>query len=81
MMNSATQTSLRVRWNLFSDDTVEFYELFYRPVLEDLPADTTHGTDGVDPLPLRPAKHRSRRNLPLVVVNLSFESQAEGEVV
>ncbi|CAL8359295.1 fibronectin type III and SPRY domain-containing protein 2 isoform X2 [Gadus morhua] len=45
MANSATQTSLRVRWNLFSDDTVEFYELFYRPVLEDLPADNTHGTD------------------------------------
>ena len=57
MANAATQTSLRVRWNLFSDDTVEFYELFYRPVLEDLPADNTHGTDGVDPLP--PLSYRS----------------------
>ncbi|XP_061526804.1 fibronectin type III and SPRY domain-containing protein 2 isoform X2 [Phycodurus eques] len=39
--NSATQTSLRVRWSLFSDDTVEFYELYYRPVLQDAPADST----------------------------------------
>uniref|UniRef100_A0A3B4A5G3 Uncharacterized protein n=1 Tax=Periophthalmus magnuspinnatus TaxID=409849 RepID=A0A3B4A5G3_9GOBI len=36
--NSASQTSLRVCWSLFSDDTVEFYELYYRPVLEDCPA-------------------------------------------
>ncbi|CAL1603567.1 unnamed protein product [Knipowitschia caucasica] len=35
--NSASQTSLRVCWSLFSDDTVEYYELFYRPVLEDCP--------------------------------------------
>ncbi|KAM6943052.1 fibronectin type III and SPRY domain-containing protein 2 [Xenentodon cancila] len=41
MPNSASQTSLRVCWSLFSDDTVEFYELYYRPVLEDLPADGT----------------------------------------
>ncbi|TKS69626.1 SPRY domain-containing protein 2 [Collichthys lucidus] len=40
MPNSATQTSLRVCWSLFSDDTVEYYELYYRPVLEDTPADT-----------------------------------------
>ncbi|XP_070817114.1 fibronectin type III and SPRY domain-containing protein 2 [Chaetodon trifascialis] len=39
--NSATQTSLRVCWSLFSDDTVEYYELSYRPVLEDTPADST----------------------------------------
>lgn len=39
--NSATQTSLRVCWSLFSDDTVEYYELYYRPVLEDTPADGT----------------------------------------
>ncbi|CAB1431903.1 unnamed protein product [Pleuronectes platessa] len=38
---SATQTSLRVCWSLFSDDTVEYYELYYRPVLEDTPADST----------------------------------------
>uniref|UniRef100_A0A3B5MME5 Fibronectin type III and SPRY domain containing 2 n=1 Tax=Xiphophorus couchianus TaxID=32473 RepID=A0A3B5MME5_9TELE len=37
--NSATQTSLHVCWSLFSDDTVEYYELYYRPVLEDTPAD------------------------------------------
>lgn len=41
MPNSATQTSLRVCWSLFSDDTVEYYELYYRPVLEDTPADNT----------------------------------------
>nr|XP_046248147.1 fibronectin type III and SPRY domain-containing protein 2 [Scatophagus argus]XP_046248155.1 fibronectin type III and SPRY domain-containing protein 2 [Scatophagus argus]XP_046248163.1 fibronectin type III and SPRY domain-containing protein 2 [Scatophagus argus] len=39
--NSATQTSLRVCWSLFSDDTVEFYELYYRPVLEDMPTDSS----------------------------------------
>ncbi|KAI3377480.1 hypothetical protein L3Q82_008653 [Scortum barcoo] len=41
MPNSATQTSLRVCWSLFSDDTVEYYELYYRPVLEDTPIDGT----------------------------------------
>ncbi|XP_037651319.1 fibronectin type III and SPRY domain-containing protein 2 [Sebastes umbrosus] len=41
MPNSGTQTSLRVCWSLFSDDTVEYYELYYRPVLEDTPADST----------------------------------------
>ncbi|XP_068455578.1 fibronectin type III and SPRY domain-containing protein 2 [Clinocottus analis] len=39
--NSATGTSLRVCWSLFSDDTVEYYELYYRPVLEDTPADSS----------------------------------------
>ncbi|XP_056134528.1 fibronectin type III and SPRY domain-containing protein 2 [Lampris incognitus] len=43
--NSATQTSLRVCWSLFSDDTVEYYELYYRPVLEDTPADSICGPD------------------------------------
>ncbi|KAL4660740.1 fibronectin type III and SPRY domain-containing protein 2 isoform X2 [Arapaima gigas] len=33
--NSATSTSVHVCWSLFSDDTVEFYELHYRPVLDD----------------------------------------------
>nr|XP_020461403.1 fibronectin type III and SPRY domain-containing protein 2 isoform X3 [Monopterus albus] len=41
MPNSATQTSLRVCWSLFSDDTVEYYELYYRPLLEDTPADSS----------------------------------------
>lgn len=44
--NSATQTSLRVCWSLFSDDTVEYYELYYRPVLEDMPADGTQVPQG-----------------------------------
>ncbi|XP_046897949.1 fibronectin type III and SPRY domain-containing protein 2 [Hypomesus transpacificus] len=39
--NSATQTSLRVCWSLFSDDTVEYYELYYRTVLEDTPSEST----------------------------------------
>ncbi|KAM9861284.1 fibronectin type III and SPRY domain-containing protein 2 [Aulostomus maculatus] len=43
--NSATQTSLHVCWSLFSDDTVEFYELYYRPVLEDTPADSSSAPD------------------------------------
>ncbi|XP_054626048.1 fibronectin type III and SPRY domain-containing protein 2 isoform X2 [Dunckerocampus dactyliophorus] len=41
MANSATQTSLRACWSLFSDDTVEFYELYYRPVLQDTPVDVS----------------------------------------
>ncbi|KAJ8393091.1 hypothetical protein AAFF_G00067740 [Aldrovandia affinis] len=32
--NSAGSTTVRVCWSLFSDDTVEYYELHYRPVLE-----------------------------------------------
>uniref|UniRef100_A0A8C6UFH6 Fibronectin type III and SPRY domain containing 2 n=1 Tax=Neogobius melanostomus TaxID=47308 RepID=A0A8C6UFH6_9GOBI len=50
--NSASQTSLHVCWSLFSDDTVEYYELYYRPVLEecslsgsaDSPVKETHCT-------------------------------------
>ncbi|KAL2088887.1 hypothetical protein ACEWY4_015786 [Coilia grayii] len=34
--NSATCTSLRVCWSLFSDDTVEYYELYSRPIFEDI---------------------------------------------
>ncbi|XP_064168933.1 fibronectin type III and SPRY domain-containing protein 2 isoform X2 [Anguilla rostrata] len=37
--NSAGSTSVRVCWSLFSDDTVEYYELHYRPVLEDTTAE------------------------------------------
>ncbi|XP_061743371.1 fibronectin type III and SPRY domain-containing protein 2 isoform X2 [Nerophis ophidion] len=37
MANSATHTSLRVCWTLFSDDTVDYYELYYTPVLQDTP--------------------------------------------
>ncbi|XP_031425500.1 fibronectin type III and SPRY domain-containing protein 2 [Clupea harengus] len=34
--NSASCTSLRVCWSLFSDDTVEYYELYSRPIFEDI---------------------------------------------
>ncbi|KAM4677006.1 fibronectin type III and SPRY domain-containing protein 2 isoform 2-T2 [Discoglossus pictus] len=37
--NSATATSLRVCWSLFSDDTVESYQLFYRPVCDETPGE------------------------------------------
>ncbi|XP_028679495.1 fibronectin type III and SPRY domain-containing protein 2 [Erpetoichthys calabaricus] len=37
--NSGTSTSVRVCWSLFSDDTVEYYELYYKPVLENVTAD------------------------------------------
>uniref|UniRef100_H3BEX0 Fibronectin type III and SPRY domain containing 2 n=1 Tax=Latimeria chalumnae TaxID=7897 RepID=H3BEX0_LATCH len=33
--NSATSTSVRVCWSLFSDDTVECYQLYYKQVIED----------------------------------------------
>lgn len=33
--NSATDTSLHVCWSLFSDDTVEFYELYWRLISDD----------------------------------------------
>ncbi|XP_077119766.1 fibronectin type III and SPRY domain-containing protein 2 isoform X1 [Ranitomeya variabilis] len=35
--NSATATSLRVCWSLFSDDTVEHYHLYYKPVSDVTP--------------------------------------------
>ncbi|XP_043933575.1 fibronectin type III and SPRY domain-containing protein 2 [Protopterus annectens] len=34
--NSATSTSVRVCWSLFSDDTVECYQLYYKSVMEDV---------------------------------------------
>ncbi|XP_061077085.1 fibronectin type III and SPRY domain-containing protein 2 [Conger conger] len=37
--NSAGSTSVRVCWSLFSDDTVEYYQLHYKPVLEDTTAE------------------------------------------
>ncbi|XP_076143870.1 fibronectin type III and SPRY domain-containing protein 2 [Alosa pseudoharengus] len=36
VLNSATCTSVRVCWSLFSDDTVEYYELYSRPIFEDI---------------------------------------------
>ncbi|XP_067276007.1 fibronectin type III and SPRY domain-containing protein 2 [Pseudorasbora parva] len=38
--NSATETSLHVCWSLFSDDTVEFYELHWRLISDDCPMET-----------------------------------------
>ncbi|XP_023566518.1 fibronectin type III and SPRY domain-containing protein 2 isoform X2 [Octodon degus] len=35
--NSATGSSVRVCWSLYADDTVESYQLFYRPVRDSLP--------------------------------------------
>lgn len=35
--NSATGSSVRVCWSLYSDDTVESYQLSYRPVQEGSP--------------------------------------------
>ncbi|KAI1904151.1 hypothetical protein AGOR_G00002730 [Albula goreensis] len=43
--NSASSTSVRVCWSLFSDDTVEYYELHYRPVLEDTTAEDSQLTE------------------------------------
>ncbi|KAG8440555.1 hypothetical protein GDO86_006338 [Hymenochirus boettgeri] len=37
--NSATATSLRVCWSLFSEDTVESYQLYYKPVCDDTPGE------------------------------------------
>ncbi|KAM4037600.1 fibronectin type III and SPRY domain-containing protein 2 [Anomaloglossus baeobatrachus] len=37
--NSATVTSLRVCWSLFSDDTVEHYHLYYKPVSDVTPGE------------------------------------------
>ncbi|KAM9311887.1 fibronectin type III and SPRY domain-containing protein 2 [Gastrophryne carolinensis] len=37
--SSATATSLRVCWSLFSEDTVEHYNLFYKPVSDDAPGE------------------------------------------
>ncbi|KAM4747582.1 fibronectin type III and SPRY domain-containing protein 2 [Rhinophrynus dorsalis] len=37
--NSATATSLRVCWSLFSDDTVESYQLYYKPVCDGAPGE------------------------------------------
>ncbi|XP_008831251.1 fibronectin type III and SPRY domain-containing protein 2 isoform X3 [Nannospalax galili] len=44
--NSATGSSVRVCWSLYSDDTVESYQLSYRPVQDNSP-----GKDQVAPSP------------------------------
>ncbi|XP_036420421.1 fibronectin type III and SPRY domain-containing protein 2 isoform X1 [Colossoma macropomum] len=40
VVNSATTTSLRVCWSLFSDDTVDFYQLYCRQISEDITTET-----------------------------------------
>ncbi|XP_075431693.1 fibronectin type III and SPRY domain-containing protein 2 isoform X2 [Ascaphus truei] len=37
--SSATAISLRICWSLFSDDTVESYQLYYRPVCDGTPGE------------------------------------------
>ncbi|XP_061037725.1 fibronectin type III and SPRY domain-containing protein 2 isoform X2 [Eubalaena glacialis] len=44
--NSATSSSVRVCWSLYSDDTVESYQLSYWPV-----QDSSPGKDGAAPCP------------------------------
>lgn len=38
--NSASPSSLRVCWSLFSDDTVDFYELYCSQISEDIAMET-----------------------------------------
>lgn len=40
VVNSATASSLRVCWSLFSDDTVDFYQLYCRQISEDITTET-----------------------------------------
>uniref|UniRef100_A0A3B4DBQ3 Fibronectin type III and SPRY domain containing 2 n=1 Tax=Pygocentrus nattereri TaxID=42514 RepID=A0A3B4DBQ3_PYGNA len=40
VVNSATTSSLRVCWSLFSDDTVDFYQLYCRQISEDITTET-----------------------------------------
>ncbi|XP_023673153.2 fibronectin type III and SPRY domain-containing protein 2 isoform X1 [Paramormyrops kingsleyae] len=48
--NSASSTSARVCWSLFSNDTVDFYDLHYHPVLDDA---TFTGLQAPDALEIR----------------------------
>lgn len=43
--NAATGTSLRVCWGLFSDDTVECYQLCYKPVSSERHSDEQAGKE------------------------------------
>lgn len=43
--NTATGTSLRVCWGLFSDDTVECYQLCYKPVSNERSSDEQAGKE------------------------------------
>ncbi|GAA6073504.1 fibronectin type III and SPRY domain-containing protein 2, partial [Tachysurus ichikawai] len=40
LVNSASPSSLRVCWSLFSDDTVNFYKLYCRQISEDIATET-----------------------------------------
>uniref|UniRef100_U3IAM9 Fibronectin type III and SPRY domain containing 2 n=1 Tax=Anas platyrhynchos platyrhynchos TaxID=8840 RepID=U3IAM9_ANAPP len=61
--NAATGTSLRVCWGLFSDDTVECYQLCYKPV-----SNERHGDEQAAPSPpiIKSKKIRSCENAALV---------------
>uniref|UniRef100_A0A663LJW8 Fibronectin type III and SPRY domain containing 2 n=1 Tax=Athene cunicularia TaxID=194338 RepID=A0A663LJW8_ATHCN len=61
--NAATGTSLRVCWGLFSDDTVECYQLCYKPVSND-----GHNGEQAAPSPptIKSKKIRSCENAALV---------------
>ncbi|XP_062860728.1 fibronectin type III and SPRY domain-containing protein 2 [Trichomycterus rosablanca] len=41
VVNSSSSSSLRVCWSLFSDDTVDFYQLHRRQISEDITTETT----------------------------------------
>ncbi|MEE6521334.1 hypothetical protein FKM82_019473 [Ascaphus truei] len=49
--SSATAISLRICWSLFSDDTVESYQLYYRPVCDGTPGEEQEGKSTYTVLP------------------------------
>ncbi|GAB0194149.1 fibronectin type III and SPRY domain-containing protein 2 [Grus japonensis] len=61
--NAATGTSLRVCWGLFSDDTVECYQLCYKPVSNELCSDEQTAPS---PPTIKSKKIRSCENAALV---------------
>ncbi|RLW03649.1 hypothetical protein DV515_00006375 [Chloebia gouldiae] len=61
--NAATGTSLRVSWGLFSDDTVECYQLCYQPVSNESHSD---GQAAPSPPTIKNKKIRSCENAALV---------------
>ena len=57
VVNSATTSSLRVCWSLFSDDTVDFYQLYCRQISEDITTETEQ--DGNRGYWLKPESHNN----------------------
>ncbi|XP_063782046.1 fibronectin type III and SPRY domain-containing protein 2 isoform X2 [Pseudophryne corroboree] len=82
--NSATVTSLRVCWSLFSDDTVERYRLYYKPV-----SDVTPGEDQEEFLIKSKETYCTVKNLTpntqyefwVIAINASGESPASESAV